>query len=59
MISIQNLEPGACLMLNSGEQVVVVENPRDGAWLMVRPAGAPETASPEPCSVDDVASVVD
>ncbi len=57
MISIQNLEPGTRLTLSSGEHVVVVENPRDGAWLMVRPAAAPATASPEPCSVDDVASV--
>ena len=57
MISIQNLEPGARLTLHSGAQVVVVENPRDGAWLMVRPVSAPETVIPEPCCVDDVASV--
>jgi hypothetical protein len=57
VISIQNLEPGTRLTLHSGARVVVVDNPRDGAWLMVRPASAPDTVIPEPCSVDDVASV--
>lgn len=37
---LQDLPLGARLILKSGAEVEVVENPRDGQWLFVRPAGS-------------------
>jgi hypothetical protein len=36
MIAVQHLEPGVRLRLKGGRIVEVVENPRDGMWLVVR-----------------------
>ena len=39
-IMLQNLPVGARLILRDGSEVEVVENPRDGQWLFVRPVGS-------------------
>lgn len=39
MIAIQHLEAGTRLKLKDATIVEVVENPRDGTWLVVRPVG--------------------
>lgn len=44
MIALQHIEPGRRLRLKSGAIVEVVENPRDGQWLVVRTIGADGTA---------------
>jgi hypothetical protein len=52
MLAVQNLEPGTRIKLNDGRVVEVLENPRDGTWLIVREA---ETgALEELCHVDDI-----
>ena len=38
-IMLQDLPVGAQLVLRSGSKVEIVENPRDGQWLFVRPLG--------------------
>jgi len=38
-IMLQELPVGAQLVLRSGSKVEIVENPRDGQWLFVRPLG--------------------
>ena len=38
-IMLQDLPVGAQLVLRSGSKVEIVENPRDGQWLFVRPVG--------------------
>ena len=56
MIAIQMLEPGVRLKLKGDVVVEVVENPRDGTWLVARPiaaAGTPGT-SPDLVHADDV-----
>jgi hypothetical protein len=53
MLAIQNLEPGAKIRLKKDKAVAeVVDNPRDGTWLMIRRdiAGAGE----ELCNVDEI-----
>ena len=40
MIAIQHLEPGTRLKLKSGATVEIVENPRDGVWLVARTIGS-------------------
>jgi len=62
MEALQNLEPGTRLNLSNGRRAIVLENPRDGAWLVVQPLtdGAKEAAPDaniEYCSFDDVAGV--
>lgn len=39
-IMLQDLPVGVRLILRSGAEVEVVENPRDGQWLFVRAAGS-------------------
>ena len=39
-IMLQDLPVGARLILRDGSEVAVVENPRDGQWLFVRPVGS-------------------
>jgi len=38
-IMLQDLPVGAQLVLRSGSKVEIVENPRDGQWLFVKPVG--------------------
>lgn len=62
MEALQNLEPGTRLSLSNGRRAIVVENPRDGAWLVVQSlavganAAAPD-ANIEYCSFDDVVGI--
>ncbi len=41
---LQNLSIGTRLILRDGAEVEIVENPRDGQWLFVRPAGSDQDA---------------
>jgi|LauGreSuBDMM15SN_2_FD.fasta_scaffold26428_3 hypothetical protein len=56
MQALQYLEPGTRLKLADGGAALVVENPRDGAWLVIRRIveGASEQQDIEYCSFDDV-----
>ncbi len=58
MQALQDLEPGTRLKLVDGDAALVVENPRDGAWLVIRRIvdGASEERDIEYCCFDDVAS---
>ncbi len=57
-INPMELPEGARLRRKGEETVfVVVENPRDGSWLHVRPEAEPAAAA-ELCFVDDVAEVL-
>ena len=38
-IMLQNLPVGTKLILRNGSEVEIVENPKDGQWLFVRPVG--------------------
>jgi len=39
-IMLQDLPVGARLILRSGSEVEIVENPQDGQWIFVRPVGS-------------------
>ena len=39
-IMLQELPVGARLVLRNGSQVEIVENPRDGQWIFVKPVGS-------------------
>ena len=39
-IMLQDLPVGARLVLRNGIEVEIVENPRDGQWVFVRPVGS-------------------
>jgi len=39
-IMLQDLPVGARLVLRNGSQVEIVENPRDGQWVFVKPVGS-------------------
>ena len=41
---LQKLPVGTRLILRDGAEVEIVENPRDGQWLFVRPAGSDQDA---------------
>ena len=57
MLAIQNLPPGARIRLKKDDVIVeVVENPGDGAWLMIRRDGP--NAAEELCYVDDIKEVL-
>ena len=43
-IMLQDLPVGARLILRNGSEVEIVENPRDGQWVFVRPVGADQEA---------------
>ena len=43
-IMLQDLPLGTRLVLRGGAEVEVVENPRDGQWVFVRPVGSDEEA---------------
>jgi hypothetical protein len=53
---LQNLPLGARLLLRSGSQVEIVENPKDGQWLFVRPVGTDQ--EPELVFAADIVEVV-
>jgi hypothetical protein len=59
MLAIQHLLPGARLKLTDGALVEVVENPHDGAWIMIRRVLDGESDPMELCSVDDIVSLVE
>lgn len=56
MQALQDLEPGTRLKLVDGGVALVVENPRDGAWLIIQRIvdGVSEQQDIEYCSFDDV-----
>ncbi len=56
MLAIQNLPPGAKLRLKQDKAVAeVVENPGDGAWLLVRRVEPARSGTGEElCHVDDI-----
>ena len=43
-IMLQDLPLGTRLVLRGGAEVEIVENPRDGQWVFVRPVGSDEEA---------------
>ncbi len=54
-IMLQDLPVGARLVLRSGSEVEIVENPRDGQWVFVRPVGTDQ--EPELVFVAEVAEL--
>jgi hypothetical protein len=54
-IMLQTLPVGTRLILRDGTQVEIVENPQDGQWLFVRPAGSDQ--DPELVFAADVAEL--
>lgn len=62
MIAVQHLDPGTKIKLRGDIIAEIMENPRDGAWLMVRycDAAADPAAPPrmELAHADDVLEVV-
>ena len=63
LVSIQTLEPGTRVALAGDIEAEVVDNPRDGMWLIVRylstPAGPVANERIEMTPVDDVLGVID
>jgi hypothetical protein len=59
MISIQDLQAGARVRLSDSRVVHVVDNPRDGLWLVVGPDDADNDTSTEMVHVDDVKEVIE
>jgi len=60
MIAIQHLPPGTRIRLGDGAVAEIRENPRDGAWLIVRrlsPEGL-EAEADDLVHVDDIAEVI-
>jgi len=43
-IMLQDLPVGARLLLRDGSEVEIVENPRDGQWVFVKPVGSDQEA---------------
>jgi hypothetical protein len=54
--NLRNVDAGDRLELSDGTIVVVVDNPRDGAWVMCRPVDGSDDDK-EPVFVGDVAGV--
>ncbi len=54
-IMLQDLPLGTRLILKGGVEVEIVENPRDGQWLFVRPVGSAD--DPELVFAADVAEL--
>ncbi len=54
-IMLQDLPVGARLILKNRSEVEIVENPRDGQWVFVRPVGSDE--EPELVFAADVAEL--
>lgn len=62
MIAIQDLEPGTKIRIKGDIVAEVVENPKDGMWILVRwisaPAQAGSPGKEELCHADEVLDVV-
>ena len=56
-IMLQNLPVGTRLILRDGAEVEIVENPRDGQWLFVKPAGSDQ--DPELVFAADIAELAE
>jgi hypothetical protein len=57
MLAIQNLRPGQRIRLKRDHAIAeVVDNPRDGTWLLIRRVLSP--GEEEVCHVDDVDELV-
>ncbi len=54
-IMLQDLPVGARLVLRNGTRVEIVENPRDGQWVFVRPVDSDQ--EPELVFAADVAEL--
>ena len=54
-IMLQDLPVGARLILRNKSEVEIVENPRDGQWIFVRPVGTEQ--EPELVFAADVAEL--
>jgi hypothetical protein len=54
-IMLQDLPVGARLILRNKSEVEIVENPRDGQWVFVRPVGTEQ--EPELVFAADVAEL--
>ena len=58
-IMLQDLPLGTRLRLKSGAEVEIVENPRDGQWLFVRPVESAPDQDPDLVFAFDVAELVE
>ncbi len=62
MFAIQELDPGRQIKLKGGIVAEVKDNPRDGAWLVVRYLSAPDdpalVGQEELASADDVVELL-
>ncbi len=58
-IMLQDLPLGTQLRLKSGAEVEIVENPRDGQWIFVRPVDAAPDQDPDLVFAADVAELVE
>jgi hypothetical protein len=62
MIPVQDLDPGQKVKLKSDAIAEVVQNPRDGIWVMVRYVSAPQQTElerkDELVHCDDVAAIL-
>jgi hypothetical protein len=62
MIPVQDLEPGQKVKLKSDAIAEVVQNPKDGIWVMVRYVSSPQqtdlAGKDELVHCDDVAAVL-
>ena len=56
---LQDLPLGTQLRLKSGAEVEIVENPRDGQWLFVRPVESGPDQDPDLVFAADVAELVE
>ena len=62
MFAIQELDPGRRIKLKSGIVAEVMDNPRDGSWLVVRFISSPDDPAlvgrEELASADDVVELL-
>lgn len=56
LVNPRTLEIGALVELEDGSTMEVVENPRDGTWLICRPVDAPD-AKKQVVFVSEIAGV--
>lgn len=63
LVSVQRLEPGTKIALKGDIVAEVVENPRDGMWVVVRylqtPAGIVAGEQVEMTMADDILAVIE
>ena len=41
-LNLRDFEPGSRIRLQDGTEMLIVDNPRDGAWLICAPEDRPE-----------------